>query len=92
MRVVLPAAFAFMLASCGTYGPKGNDTGGIIPWSIENEQAGLVIAQQNCGRYGKYAVITSVHRVYGDYIAYICQFDPPVARRYFRRRAISVRG
>jgi len=74
-------ALALVLAGCGVHGPKGNDTGGIIPWSPENEAAALAIAQANCGRYDKLANITSVHRVYGDYIAYECRYDPPPRRR-----------
>ena len=85
MRNAVPAiALGAMLVSCaGVYGPKGNDTGGIIPWSPANEQAALDIAQDNCGWYRKYAVIRTVHRVYGDYITYQCVFDPP--RRRYRR-------
>lgn len=69
------------IAACGVHGPKGNDTGGIIPWSVEAERDALAIAQTNCDRYNKYARITSMRRVYGDYIDYECRFDPP------RRRA-----
>jgi hypothetical protein len=72
---------ALMLTACGVYGPKGNDTGGIIPWSADNERAALAIAGDNCARYSKYPRITSVHRVYGDYIAYECRFDSPRYRR-----------
>lgn len=74
-------ALALAVAGCGVHGPKGNDTGGIIPWSPENEAAAMTIAQDNCGRYSKLAFITSVHRQYGDYIAYQCRFDPPPRRR-----------
>jgi len=70
------AAALLMLANCGVFGAKGNDTGGIIPWSPESEQQALEIAQADCGAYGKYAVITSVHRQYGDYIAYACSWKP----------------
>jgi len=92
-KPVLAATIALALGSCGmgVYGPKGNDTGGIIPWSPENERARLAIAQDNCGAYGKYAVIRTVHRVYGDYITYECRFEPPL--RYFRRDVtVRVRG
>jgi len=76
------AAMALPLMSCaGVYGPWGNDTGGIIPWSPEAEHNALELAQANCARHRKYAVITSVHRQYGDYIAYRCQWDPALARR-----------
>jgi hypothetical protein len=77
-KIILLAALGVLLASCaGVYGPKGNDTGGIIPWSPENEQMAYDLAQANCGTYNKYARLTSVHRVYGDYIGYECRFDPP---------------
>ena len=68
---------ALLLAGCGVYGPKGNDTGGIIPWSPDNERAARSIAQDNCGRFNKFARITSIRRVYGDYIAYECRFELP---------------
>ena len=79
---VLAAALAVALASCGVYGPKGNDTGGIIPWSEANEAMAMQLAQENCGYYQKYAVIRSVHRVYGDWISYECRWDPPGVVRY----------
>ena len=79
---VLVVALGLALASCvGVYGPKGNDVGGIIPWSPENELAAMDIAQGNCGRFNKYAVITSVHRMYGDYISYACWWKPPTSLR-----------
>jgi hypothetical protein len=81
-RLVALAAL-LMLADCGVYGPKGNDTGGIIPWSPAAEQDALNIAQSNCGSFDKYAVITSVHREYGDYIAYACTWRP--TRAIYRR-------
>ena len=63
----------------------GNDTGGIIPWSPLAESEAVDIAQADCGAYGKYAVITSVHRQYGDYIGYVCSWKP-VRRQYVRLR------
>ena len=90
IKALVPAALGLALAACGVYGPKGNDTGGIIPWSPENELAAMAIAESNCGGYGKFALITSVRRVYGDYIAYVCRWDPPVRR--FWRRDVAVRA
>lgn len=68
----------------GAFGSKGNDTGGIIPWSPEAEANALDVAQANCSQFNKYAVITSVHRVYGDYIAYACWWHPPRGKRWYR--------
>jgi hypothetical protein len=73
-------AALLLLANCGVYGPKGNDTGGIIPWSPEAQHDALEIAQANCGSYGKYAVITSVDRHPGQYIAYACDWKQPHTR------------
>ncbi len=67
-------------------GPRGNDTGGIIPWYPGRETMATAreYAKSECAFWGKYAVITSVRRSPGDYIAYRCQFDPPRGR--YRRR------
>ena len=69
-------------AHAQTYGyvHRGNDTGGIIPWSCENEADARAIAAAFCAGYGKYARITSVHRVYGDYIGFNCLWRPNIAR------------
>lgn len=83
-QAFLLAVLGLTLISCGVYGPKGNDVDGIIPWSPEAERDALDIAQSNCGRYNKFAVITSVHRVYGDYITYDCRWEPPRGIRRHR--------
>lgn len=81
-QAFLLAALGLTLVSCvGVYGPKGNDIGGIIPWSPENEQNALELAQGNCSQYNKYAAITSIRREYGDYISYVCRWDPPPGMR-----------
>ena len=58
----------------------GNDTGGIIPWSCETEALAHDIAADFCARWDKYPRITSVHRQYGDYIAFRCLWSPHVDR------------
>jgi len=80
-RPLIMAALVLTLG-WGAFGSKGNDTGGIIPWSPEAEENAFDVAQANCGQFNKYAVITSVHRVYGDYIAYACWWHPPRGKRY----------
>jgi hypothetical protein len=57
---------------------RGNDTGGIIVWSPENELVAREVAGAHCASYGKYARITSVHRQYGDYIAFNCLWRPDI--------------
>lgn len=83
MKALWVVALGLALASCaGVYGSKGNDTGGIIPWSPDAEIHKWEMAQAGCDTWGKYAVITSVTRGYGNYIAYACRTDPPRHRRY----------
>ena len=59
---------------------RGNDTGGIISWSCENEALAKEIAADHCKRWDKYPRITSVHRQYGDFIAFHCLWSPHVNR------------
>jgi len=79
-----PLVMAALVLSIGwgAFGSKGNDIGGIIPWSPEAEANALDVAQANCDQFNKFAVITSIHRVYGDYIAYACWWHPPRGKRY----------
>jgi hypothetical protein len=90
MRVLVSAIALLIWAGCAQaqiYHGEGpgpiyhaNDTGGIIPWSCENEAAAQAIAAQYCARWDKYHRITSVHRQYGDYIAFACLWSPYVNR------------
>jgi|EndMetStandDraft_7_1072992.scaffolds.fasta_scaffold1554836_1 hypothetical protein len=69
---------AFAGAVLGVYlwfgsGGKGNDTGGIIPWRPGAAKQTLAQAGAHCMRYRKYAVITSVHPWYGDYVGFQCR-------------------
>ena len=59
---------------------RGNDTGGIIPWSCETEAFAHQIAGEFCARWDKYHRITSVNRQYGDYIAFSCLWSPSINR------------
>jgi hypothetical protein len=68
------------------WGPKGNDTGGIIPWSPENERNSFAIASEQCGRWNKIPIATSIRRQPGEYISYKCVWEPVAAARHHRRR------
>jgi hypothetical protein len=78
---LLLAACAALLVSAAQAGPagpyvlRGNDTGGIIPYTPAPRSAFLDIAAIHCARYNKLARITSIHRRYGDYVAFACAFD-----------------
>jgi hypothetical protein len=76
-RVSLMLSVALLLGCCaGPWGIAANDTGGIIPWSPENQRNAYTIASELCARYNKYARITSVHAVPGDYIGFSCVWSP----------------
>jgi hypothetical protein len=67
-------------AQAGDTYVKGNDTGGIIAWSCEAEEAAQDIAATHCARFDKGHRITGVHRQYGDYISFQCLWNPRFAR------------
>lgn len=75
--VMVVAVLASAEAGAQVY--RGNDTGGIIPWSCENEVAAHAIAGEFCARWHKVHRITSVHRRYGDYIGFNCLWRPGIA-------------
>ena len=80
-----PQAHAWNDLFNSVWGAKGNDTGGIIPWSPENEKNAFEIAENNCRFWNKFPVATSIHRVPGDYIGYACVWDPPRVVTHNRR-------
>jgi len=57
-------------------GVTGNDTGGIFPYSPDVEPVYHQIAYDHCARWGRLAKVTSIHRVYGDYVGFVC-YDRP---------------
>jgi len=61
----------------------GNDTGGIFPWTPEIAHTYRDIADAHCARWNRIAKITSVHRTYGDFVAFRCLHD----RSYDPRKA-----
>ena len=89
--MAVPQAGAWNDILNSVWGSKGNDTGGIIPWTPENERTSFEIATAQCARWYKFPVATSIHRVPGDYIAYKCVWDPPVvATRHHRRTDVMI--
>jgi hypothetical protein len=66
----------FIATPClaGWHDLRANDTGGIIPWSESIALTYRHIAKDHCARFDKIAVITSVHRRYGDYVGFRCFF------------------
>lgn len=66
-------------ANAGAAGPgpgvTGNDLGGIIQWTPESERFYRHIAVEHCARFNRYAGISSVRYVYGQYIGFLCVYD-----------------
>jgi len=78
LKAAMVTALGLALASCaGVSGIKGNDTGGIIPYSPDNARAARTIAREQCAAYEKRGTVSSMRRAYGDYITYVCRFGPP---------------
>jgi hypothetical protein len=73
----LAIAIGFLAGGCaGVNGVTSNDTGGIIPWTRENQHMAYSIASERCAWYDKYARITSVNAYPGDYIGFECVWSP----------------
>jgi hypothetical protein len=57
---------------------KGNDTGGIIAYSLYQQGADVkAMAIDHCARYGKSVKLTGVDAQYGGYISFACVWAPP---------------
>jgi hypothetical protein len=54
----------------------GNNTGGIFPYRPAEPGTYGDIAESFCARYGRLAKVTSIHRIYGDYVSFVC-YDRP---------------
>ena len=95
MRRTLIAALLAMVplgaAGAGMGFLKGNDTGGIIAWSPENQRYARGIAGEHCAQFGKVARITSVWPRYGQYIGFACQFPRSYYVRHQRRGRVVLR-
>jgi hypothetical protein len=77
------AALTCALVSAGAAQAQvwhGNDEGGIIPWSCENEAFAQRTAADYCARWYKYPRITGVGRQYGDFISFNCLWRPDIGR------------
>src|SRR6185436_20859939 len=51
---------------------KGNDTGGIIAWTLAGETDAHKLAIDHCARYGKLVKPLAAQRTYGGYISFAC--------------------
>jgi hypothetical protein len=65
---------------------KGNDTGGIIAYSLAPPHQIREIAFNHCARYGKIAKVTGVQPYYGGYLSFACIWVPSGSERPLRVR------
>ncbi|MGO9932875.1 MAG: hypothetical protein ACLPV8_13830 [Steroidobacteraceae bacterium] len=83
LALSLPLAASVALAGVIFVGPTpgltGNDTGGIISYSPDLSLAAYHdMAAGWCARWGRLSHLTSVHRRYGDYVAFVCIDHPGI--------------
>ncbi len=72
---VLFALGAGLPASAGWFDAiKGNDTGGIVPWSPNLHETLGATASAHCANYNKIALVTSFPRQPGEYAGFVCAF------------------
>jgi hypothetical protein len=55
---------------------KGNDTGGIIAYSLATQQDARQLAVDHCAFYGKVVKFLAVQAYYGGYISFACRWVP----------------
>ena len=60
---------------------KGNDTGGIIAYSLAARPISAPLAIDHCASYGKVVKFLAVEPHYGGYISFACRWVPYGADR-----------
>jgi hypothetical protein len=55
---------------------KGNDTGGVIAYSLASQADVRQIAVDHCASYGKVVKFLAVDPQYGGYISFSCRWVP----------------
>jgi hypothetical protein len=64
-------------AQADSIGPfKGNDTGGIIAYSLATQTDARQLAVDHCASYGKVARFLAVDAQYGGYLSFACRWVP----------------
>jgi hypothetical protein len=55
---------------------KGNDTGGIVAYTLATEADARQLAVDHCARYGKVVKFLAVQGQYGGYVSFACRWVP----------------
>jgi hypothetical protein len=63
---------------------KGNDTGGIIAYSLTHQTDIRALAIAHCASYGKVVRFLAIEPHYGGYISFACRWLPYGARAPLR--------
>ena len=77
--IVLSAAFGLALtagAEAQVWGVKGNDTGGIIAYSLAQQSDARQLAVAHCAYYGKVVKFLAMQAYEGGYISFACRWVP----------------
>lgn len=97
MRMIRPAILAAAVMGLTASGMakadwvppfKGNDTGGIISYSLVGQTDIHALAVDHCARYGKVVKFLGAQAYYGGYISFACRWVPygssdrPIRARY----------
>jgi hypothetical protein len=81
LALLISSAACLAVAGVVFLGPgrglTGNDTGGIIVYQPNLEpDVYREMAANWCARWNRLSHVTSVHRMYGDYISFVCMDRP----------------
>jgi hypothetical protein len=60
---------------------RGNDTGGIIAYSVAMQSDARQLAVNHCASYGKVVKFLSIDAQEGGYISFACRWVPYVAQQ-----------
>ena len=55
---------------------KGNDTGGIIAYTLASQADARLLATEHCASYGKVVKFLAVDAQYGGYLSFACRWVP----------------
>ena len=55
---------------------KGNDTGGIVAYTIATQADARQLAVDHCASYGKVVKFLAVQPYYGGYVSFSCRWVP----------------
>lgn len=55
---------------------KGNDTGGIVAWTLATQTDARQLAVDHCAQYGKVAKFLAIDPQPGGYISFACRWVP----------------